>query len=70
MWQNYRAFPTAFERANDVQQKSVVTIFHRWHAIDKALIQIVERIEAIAPCFVGEWRISYDEVKCLEVTVI
>src|SRR2546421_4056452 len=52
-----------------MQQKSVVTIFSGWHTIFKTLIQIVGRVKAIAPGFVGKRWIGYDEVEYLEVTV-
>src|SRR6266567_2542452 len=68
--QDHRAFPRAFERADNVQQKSVVAIFPGWHAVVKTLIQIVNRVKAIAPCLIGEGRIGYDEVEGLEILIL
>src|SRR6266699_2822446 len=64
------ALPRAFERADNVQQKSVVAIFPGWHAVFKTLIQIVNRVKAIAPCLIGEGRIGYDEVEGLEILIL
>jgi hypothetical protein len=51
------------------QQKRIVAVFLRWHAIFKTLIQVVLRVEAVAPCLIGERRIGDDEIKGLEVVV-
>jgi hypothetical protein len=56
--------------ADDVQQKGIVAIFHGWHAIFKTLIQIMGRVESIASRLIGERRIGYDEVECLEIAVL
>src|SRR5206468_10875030 len=68
--QYHRAFTGALERADDVQEKSVVTIFPGWHAICKTLIKIIGRVKAITPRLAGEGRIGYCEVECLEVAVL
>src|SRR6266700_647524 len=63
------AFPRTFERADNVQQKSVVAIFPGWYSVFKTLIQIVDRVKTITPRLIGEGRIGYDEVEGLEILI-
>ena len=69
MRQNHRAFAGAFERADDMLQKGIVTILGRRHAIAKAAIEIIGGVKAGAPRLHREGHISHHKVKGLELTV-
>lgn len=66
MRQNHRAFAAALERGEDVQQKSVVSILLRRDAEGEAVVKVIGRIEAVAPCLGGKRRIGDGEIKRLE----
>jgi len=67
--ENARAFAAGLERADDVQQVGVVALLGGRHAVVReALEGVVGRVEAGAPAFVAERRISDDVVEGLELT--
>ena len=71
MRQNAGTFAGAFQRAHNVQQVGVIALFV-WRSAEmlKALVRVVERIDAGAPAFVAERRIGDHIVEGFELTVI
>jgi hypothetical protein len=71
MRQNAGTFATALERANNVQQVSIITLFGwRCTKMFEAFVRVVERIDTGTPAFVTEWRIGNHVVKGLNLTVV
>ena len=67
MRQDAGALAGALERAHDVQQVGVIALPGRRHPEGfKAVVLIVERVEAGAPAFVGEGRIGDHVIEGLE----
>ena len=66
---NDRAFACALEAREDVQEESIVAVLLRRNPECKAAIQVIGRIEAVAPGFGGERKIGDDEVEGLEAAV-
>ena len=66
---NDRAFACALEAGEDVQQEGIVAVLLRRNAECKAAIQVIGRVEAVAPGFGGERKIGDDEVEGLEAAV-
>ena len=67
--QDDRTFAGALHRFQDVQQEGVVAILGRRNAVLEAAIQIVGRIEAVAPGLGGKREIGHHEVEGLEAAV-
>ena len=69
MRENDRTLAAAFERGKDVQQKGVVAIFLRRDAEGETTIEVVGRIEAVAPRLGGERGIGDGKIEGLERAV-
>ncbi len=67
--ENDRAFAGALEAGEDVQQEGIVAVLLRRDAELEAAIQVIGRIEAVAPGLGGERKIGDDEVEGLEAAV-
>ena len=52
-----------------MQQKGIVAVLVGRNAVLEATIQVVDRIEAAGPVFVGERRISHHVVESLEAAI-
>jgi hypothetical protein len=57
MRQNDRTLALALERAQEMEQKSIVSILVRGNAVGEAPVRVFGRIEAVAP---GFWRRTAD----------
>ena len=61
--------PVLLRQREDVQEKGVVAVLLRRNAEREAAVQVIGRIEAVAPGFGGEREIGDDEVEGLEAAV-
>ena len=59
----------ALEAFEHVQQEGVVAILLGWSAVFKPAIQVVCRVQAAGPVFIGKRRVGDDEIKGLEATI-
>jgi len=68
MRQNHSTFALILKRTDNVQKKSIISIFSRRYAIPfKSLIKIILRVKAIAPRLGRKWGISYCKVKRFQI---
>ena len=64
--QDHRAAAGALQARQDVQQEGVVAVLRRRHAVGKAFVQVVARVQPAGPVLLAEGRVGHHVIEGLQ----